>query len=61
MLWMNGLPRLRHPLFDVREFDLATRNRFFLFLPAADPAYDAERSRKWLDDMAPLLVKEVAA
>ena len=61
MLWMNGLPRLRHPLFDVPEFDLATRNRFFLFLPAADPAYDVAHSRKWLDGLAPLLVKEVAA
>ncbi|HET9651107.1 MAG TPA: DUF3341 domain-containing protein, partial [Usitatibacter sp.] len=30
MLVANGLPRLRHPVFNVREFELATRNRFFL-------------------------------
>jgi len=60
MLKMNGLPRLRHPLFAMPEFDLATRNRFFLFLPAADPAYDETRSREWLDRHSPLMVKEVS-
>ncbi len=61
MLIANGLPRLHHPLFDVPEFDLATRNRFFLLLPASDPAYDAERSRQFLDELQPLLVREVPA
>ena len=38
MLALNGLPRLRHPVFNVREFDLASRNRFFLCLrsPSAE-------------------------
>lgn len=61
MLIANGLPRLHHPLFDVPEFDLATRNRFFLFLPADDPAFEAGRSRRFLDDLQPLLVREVPA
>ncbi|MGB6053749.1 MAG: DUF3341 domain-containing protein [Burkholderiaceae bacterium] len=61
MLLANGLPRLHHPLFDVPEFDLASRNRFFLYLPAADPAFDAERSRRFLDGLRPLLVREVPA
>ncbi len=59
MLMMNGLPRLRHPLFAMPEFDLATRNRFFLFLPASDPVFDAARSKAWLEQMKPLLVREV--
>lgn len=61
MLAMNGLPRLRHPLFDVPEFDLATRNRFFLFLPAADRAYDTEHAKGIMGDLQPLLVREVPA
>ena len=36
MLWLNGLPRLTHPVFNVREFDLASRNRFFLCVRADD-------------------------
>jgi len=58
MLVMNGLPRLRHPLFDMPEFDLASRNRFFLFLPADDAAYDADAARAWLQDLSPLRVTE---
>jgi hypothetical protein len=59
MLWMNGLPRLRHPLFDVPQFDLATRNRFFLCLPARSPGFDADRGRALLERLDPLLVCEV--
>lgn len=61
MLIANGLPRLHHPLFDVPEFDLATRNRFFLLLPARDPAFDAAGGRRLLQDLQPLLVREVPA
>jgi hypothetical protein len=61
MLTQNGLPRLNHPLFDVPEFDLATRNRFFLCLTARDPAFDAEASRRFLDGLGPLLICEVPA
>ncbi len=38
MLIGSGLPRLRHPVFDAPDFELATRNRFFLVLRADDPA-----------------------
>lgn len=36
-LVLNGLPRLRHPVFDAPDFDLASRDRFFLcVLDASD-------------------------
>jgi hypothetical protein len=59
MLVLNGLPRLYHPLFNVPEFDLATRNRFFLCLPARDPAFETDRAKKFLQDLQPLLMREV--
>jgi len=58
MLAMNHLPRLRHPLFEMPEFDLASRNRFFLFLPADDPAYDEDAAREWLQALSPRCVTE---
>lgn len=60
MLLASGLPRLRHPLFDAPQFDLASRNRFFLLLPATDPTFHVGRSRQFLADLQPLLVCEVA-
>jgi hypothetical protein len=61
MLLLNGLPKLYHPLFEVEEFGLATRNRFFLCLPARDPAFDAERSRALLAGLHPMWLREVPA
>ena len=37
-----------------RDFDLATRNRFFLCLRSDDPGFDAERRRALLDELKPL-------
>jgi hypothetical protein len=37
MLVANGLPRLRHPVFEAKDFELSTRNRFFLCLRADVP------------------------
>ena len=38
MLALNGLPKLYHPIFNASDFELATRNRFFLCLRADDIA-----------------------
>lgn len=60
MLALNGLPRLMHPVFNVPDFDLATRNRFFLCLRADDPRY-GEETRRFLDSLDPVKVMEVPA
>ena len=57
MLALNGLPRLHHPVFNVREFDLASRNRFFLCLRHAD----LEAARNFLRGLEPLGVWDVPA
>ena len=61
MLVANGLPRLHHPLFEVEEFELASRNRFFLCLPARDPVFAPGAARDLLEELRPLLVREVPA
>jgi Protein of unknown function (DUF3341) len=57
MLWLNGLPRLQHPVFNVREFDLASRNRFFLCVRSGDPEFPS--ARNFLRELHPLGVWDV--
>ena len=56
MLILNGLPKLRHPLFEVDEFHLASRNRFFVCIRGSDPEFSPEATRKHLELLAPVRV-----
>ncbi|HKU86876.1 MAG TPA: DUF3341 domain-containing protein [Casimicrobiaceae bacterium] len=58
-LLLNGLPKLRHPIFNAAEFDLATRNRFFLCVEARDPRFECSSTRAFLESLGPLAVSEV--
>ena len=55
-LALNGLPRLRHPVFDTPDFDLASRNRFFLCVRSDDAQFDFDRTGAWLRGLGPLRV-----
>ena len=57
MLALNGLPRLRHPVFDTPDFHLASRNRFFLCVRADDPLFDRERTHEWLATLSPVGIR----
>jgi hypothetical protein len=61
MLAWNGLPRPHHPLFAVPGFDLATRNRFFLAIEAADGLFDPAGTRAFLERLDPLRVSDIEA
>ena len=50
MLFLNGLPRLHHPIFHAAGIERATLDRFFLCLEATDPRWDRDATRRFLED-----------
>ena len=59
MLALNGLPRPHHPLFNINDFDSASRDGFFLCIECRDPKYDAETTKAFLESLAPKGIHEV--
>jgi hypothetical protein len=59
VLALNGLPMPYHPVFNVARFELASRNRFFLLIEAADPRFDSAGTRRFLENIGSHGVYEV--
>jgi hypothetical protein len=59
VLALNGLPMPYHPVFNVDRFELASRNRFFLLIEAADPRFDSAGTRRFLETIGSHGVYEV--
>jgi len=61
MFAFGRLPMPYHPLFHVPRFALASRDRYFLCIEAADPLFDARRTRRLLEELSPTGVHDVPA
>ena len=59
MLALNGLPQPYHPVFNAPRFALATRDRFFLCIEAADPRFDPVATRGFLEGLGAREVADV--
>jgi len=59
MFALNGLPEPYHPLFEAKNFDRASSDRFFLAIEARDPHYDSAETRAFLENLDPLGVEEL--
>ena len=60
MFALNGLPMPYHPVFNVERFALASRDRYFLIIAAADPRFDRKTTADFLHSLEPSGVSEVA-
>lgn len=56
---LNGLPRPYHPVFNIRGFERATSDRFFLLVAARDRRFDRACTREHMLELDPIRVVEV--
>ncbi len=61
MIALNGLPRPSHPVFNVTAFGNASGDRFFLSIETDDPKFDQAGTRRFLENLHPLGVSDIAA
>jgi hypothetical protein len=60
MIILNGLPEPYHPVFNAKNFALASRDRFFLCIESHDPKFDTDETREFLATLNPVEVSDVA-
>ncbi|HEV2348815.1 MAG TPA: DUF3341 domain-containing protein [Terriglobia bacterium] len=61
LLALNGLPTPYHPVFNVPEFELASRSHFFLCIKARDPKFDLVKTKEFMESLKARKVSEIQA
>lgn len=59
MFFLNGLPEPYHPVFNVPRFARASQDRFFLCIESADPKFDPQLTRAFLESLRPYEISVV--
>ncbi len=59
MILLNGLPMPYHPVFNVKRFERASRDKFFLLVESADPKFDIAQTREFLKGLNATEVSDV--
>ena len=59
MFVLNGLPQPYHPVFNVERFERASIDRFFLLIESADPKFELETTRAFMQGLGPQEVSDV--
>lgn len=59
MLMLNKLPQPYHPVFNVPNFAMATRDKFFLAIEANDPKFDHDKVVELLKSLGAVEVNDV--
>lgn len=61
MIFLNGLPRLHHPIFETPFFTARNASRFYLCIEACDPQFEESKTRALLQKQSPAMIWEVRA
>ena len=59
MIVLNNLPMPYHPIFNAKNFERATLDRFFLCILSEDTQFDRDKTRQFLLTLNAQVVSEV--
>lgn len=59
MFFLNGLPKLNHPLFTSENFKKATNDGFFICVEATDPQFEPEKVRNLFSEAGATNIEEI--